>query len=203
MSIRDRFGSALLQRSWGNVLSAYSLGCAAAEQLMNAVGDIERSHDPAYWSDSVYFAGYVGIRNDLGPRRRLQVVSLMDEAVFGSPDMPPNLEDAAKSRWFSSPLALRPNPWNDVPEGFNETIAKNDCGCGWSVIRQVNDHTKLMILAGQSSIPAGENGDALMDHDIRMAKTRFGHFLDATLTQAVASNQFTPLIDEVNSECID
>lgn len=187
--ILEQFGSALFERARGNVLSAYSLGCAAAEQLMNAVGEMAPSSDATFWSDSVYFAGYVGIRDDLGPRRRLQVVSLMDEAVFGSPDMPTDLENAAQSRWFSSPLAVKPNPWNEVPEDFDKTVAEHDCGCGWSTTRQVNDYTRLMILAGQSSIPADEIGIALLDHDTRMARTRFGHFLDATLIEFYESNR--------------
>ena len=190
----DQFGSALLERAKGNVLSAYSLGCAAAEQLMNAVCNIEHSLNASFWSDSVYFAGYVGIRNDLGPRRRLQVVSLMDEAVFGSPDMPSILEEAAKSRWFSSPLSLRPSPWSNAPCSIDATIATHDSGCGWSSIREVNDFTRLVTLAGQCSIPSDQHGIAQVDHDTRMAKTRFGHFLDATLDEAAKSPQVASIL---------
>lgn len=200
--IVEEYGAGILQKATGTVLSAYSLGCAAAEQLMNAVADLAADTTAGHWSDAVYFAGYVGIRRDLGPRRRLQIVSLMDEAVFGSPDMPDRLADATASRWFSSPFTLQPNPWNDTPPGFDNVVAESDSGCGWSMTRVINDCTRLVLLAGQSSIPGDYSGNAQFDHDTRMAKTRFGHFLDATLSEFAATpTGRAALIESMNFTC--
>lgn len=184
----EQHGDTVLKRSRGTIFSAYSLGCAAAEQLMAACAKIDASGNDD-WADSVYFGGYVDLYKVRCNRKRTQIISLMDECVFGSPDLPDTLHEAIKDHWFSSPFTLRQrSPWEDVPGDIEKVIANYDSGQGWSQLRKINPMTELILLAAQTSVPSDNNGQALLGRSVRMGRTRYGHFLDATLEEFLHSN---------------
>lgn len=179
----SEYGQEMFLADSENILSAYSLGASASEQLMAGIAASLPSVDPDKLCEAIYFGGYVDLHRVPGKRHRTQVVSLMDECVFGSPDLPMDLDVAIQDHWFSSPFTLTSNPWDCIPEGSVESIAETDSGGGWSQIRHTTTTTRLILLAAQTSIPCDATGLAILDRNERMSKTRYGHFLDATLQE--------------------
>lgn len=178
-----QYGDEIFAAASNNIFSAYSLGAVATEQLFSEIRRKCTTIPSKDLAESVYFGGYVDLSRLQDERNRTLVVSLLDECVFGSPDLPEDLLQAIEDKWFSSPFTLRPNPWGELSTDFDRLVAMNDGGCGWSTERQFSGNASLVLLAGQTSIPTDAGGEPMLSDSERMEGTRYGHFLHATVDE--------------------
>ena len=195
-----QYGQDVFATDSKNVFSAYSLGAVATEQLF---AEIRRKCPTIPSTDlieSVYFGGYVDLARLEDQRKRTLIVSLFDECVFGSPDLPEDLMQAIQDKWFSSPFSLKQNPWDELPGDFDELASIHDGGCGWSTERDFSANAKLILIAAQTSIPTDENGDPLLSDKSRMAFTRHGHFLHATVDEFLKTKHANLTLSRIHKQ---